>query len=586
MREQLAQITLSLMAGTDLVKNFQAAASVVSTHTAVRGMWNEPDTEHGIPESSWDLSEEASRQADYVDLFRVAIDKLKAHRSFLDRYLADHDPDFLSLFPDGIDPALEEATLGYRQMQRRLGEEDLTQDETSLRELVERSRQERSRWAAGASALRAAIAQDSGLIRGPVHLRVNGIKRAYLDLREALYPLSFIHLAKLTRQDLPYPADLRVQAIALSLLAAVTLYENGREIQTHLLTIPSVKALLNQGDPALGIPPHFWDRMEREFQSPEFRMLFNDGLPLLEQELQRQARTPGHEQSFLIYAGKEVSHSSLTNEEKDRAALRLIRGLRRYQDEIFRQSKDVLGEGTQQVSKGFGNLTGLVEYRKGKLFNQPEWISFVLERLEPGDLLLERTPFRLTDKFIPGHFGHVAMYVGTETQLHNLGLWNHPWVVPYHHQIAAGHTIVEALRDGTQINTVEHFLNIDDLAILRPKPRLVPYEDVRQAIVLAFSHVGKKYDFGFDTNTWDTIVCSELAFQTYVNVRWPFAKMLNAYTIAPDDVAVMAGADPRKPFALLAFIQDGRIIGDSYTGLANEALYINVLGSRYLTATP
>ena len=215
--------------------------------------------------------------------------------------------------------------------------------------------------------------------------------------------------------------------IALSLLAAVTLYENGREIQTHLLTIPSVKALLNQGDPALGIPPHFWDRMERGFQSPEFRMLFNDGLPLLEQELQRQARTPGHEQSFLIYAGKEVSHSSLTNEEKDRAALRLIRGLRRYQDEIFRQSKDVLGEGTQQVSKGFGNLTGLVEYRKGKLFNQPEWIAFVLERLEPGDLLLERRPFRLTNKFIPGHFGHVAMYVGTETQLHNLGLWNHPW---------------------------------------------------------------------------------------------------------------------------------------------------------------
>ena len=62
--------------------------------------------------------------------------------------------------------------------------------------------------------------------------------------------------------------------------------------------------------------------------------------------------------------------------------------------------------------------------------------------------------------------------------------------------------------------------------------------------------------------------------------------MLNAYTIAPDDVAVMAGADPRKPFALLVFIHDRRIIGDSYTGLANEAPYINLLGSRYLTATP
>jgi hypothetical protein len=77
--------------------------------------------------------------------------------------------------------------------------------------------------------------------------------------------------------------------------------------------------------------------------------------------------------------------------------------LRHYQDEIFRRGKGALEEGTQQISRGFGNATGLIEYRKGKLFNQPEWVSFVLDRLEPGDILLEKTPFRT---FI--HDGRVA----------------------------------------------------------------------------------------------------------------------------------------------------------------------------------
>lgn len=237
--------------------------------------------------------------------------------------------------------------------------------------------------------------------------------------------------------------------------------------------------------------------------------------------------------------------------------------------------------GQVQASKTFGNVMGLFEFRKGKLYDQPEWVRFVSTRLEPGDLLLEKTPFRLTDKFIPGHFGHVALYVGTGAQLTALGLGDHPWVRPHWAALGEGRVIVEALREGTRINTVEHFLNIDDLAILRPKPGLVPRAEVLQAITLAFTHIGKKYDFAFDTNTWDTIVCSELAFQTYVNVRWPFARVLASYTISPDDVAVMAGADPARPFELVTFVHDGQVIHDRATGRLDERRYVELLGRRY-----
>ena len=94
-----------------------------------------------------------------------------------------------------------------------------------------------------------------------------------------------------------------------------------------------------------------------------------------------------------------------------------------------------------------------------------------------------------------------------------------------------------------------------------------------QAIALAFTHIGKKCDFGFDTNTWDTIVCSELAFQTYVNVRWPFGKTLGSYTISPDDVAVMASSNAPLPFELISFVHDGEVVSDVLSGVDGEKIY-------------
>ena len=71
---------------------------------------------------------------------------------------------------------------------------------------------------------------------------------------------------------------------------------------------------------------------------------------------------------------------------------------------------------------------GLYEARKGKLHGKPAIQAALASQLRPLDLLLEKTPFRLTDAFIPGHFGHVAIWLGTEAELRELGLWEHPVV--------------------------------------------------------------------------------------------------------------------------------------------------------------
>jgi hypothetical protein len=585
LRYLLLRMSLALSAAIDLVENFHAVAQTLSGQPPLREVWNEADPAHGIPAGSWEISLQAYHNVHYQDLFKDAIERLKSYRRQVEGYLEAGDTEFLAVYPEGIARALEGAEQGYALVRAGLAEEDLGQDEKEVRALVERSKTLRSVWAASAAALRAAIAREGGLIRGNVQVQIHTTKREYLQVREGLYQLAFKHIAKLTRDDIPYPRGFRRRAIGISLLAAVTLYENAHQANRHLLGIPDVRALLNQGDPALGIRPGFWDNVEREFARIEYRDLLEAGLQVMERE-QHLPREPSPEEDpFLTFVSREISASAAVPEIRgERFDERLARVLRYHVRRVTAGGAGVPKEGLLQLSKAFVHVMGMFEFRKGKLLDQARWVRFVKERLQPGDLLLERSPFRFYTTFVPGHFGHVGLYVGTEADLRDLGLLKDASVRRHVRRVAKGGTIVDALREGVQLSTVEEFLNIDDLAILRPKRDKIPRADVVRAIGLAFLHVGKKYDFRFDNNTWDAIVCSELAFHTYVNVRWTFARILGSYTIAPDDVAIFAGSDPARPFDLITFVHDGRVVHDRSAGLENEEIYVQLLGKRYAQA--
>lgn len=212
---------------------------------------------------------------------------------------------------------------------------------------------------------------------------------------------------------------------------------------------------------------------------------------------------------------------------------------------------------TNSVSMGFGNLVGTVSTRRGYLdsMSRDEQLQLISE-MKPLDVIMEKTPFRLTDKLIPGHYGHVAIWVGTETQLKELGAWDH---IPKHIQnmIRNGHHIVEALRPGVQINTLKHFLNIDDLLVIRDIRPNITDSYRRDAILKAIAQIGKEYDFNFDVNTHEKIVCSELAYVVFGDIIWPLDKTLGRYTISPDNVVKLAvGTD--RVFEPIILYYDGQ----------------------------
>ena len=86
------------------------------------------------------------------------------------------------------------------------------------------------------------------------------------------------------------------------------------------------------------------------------------------------------------------------------------------------------------------------------------------------------------------------------------------------------------------MNSLEHFSDIDDFAVLRMRVEFTN-EEKAEHILRALSHVGKKYDFSFDVETGDTIVCSELHYRTFINIDFSTTTYLGRSTISVDQVA-------------------------------------------------
>ncbi|HIP48408.1 MAG TPA: hypothetical protein EYG92_05525 [Lutibacter sp.] len=196
---------------------------------------------------------------------------------------------------------------------------------------------------------------------------------------------------------------------------------------------------------------------------------------------------------------------------------------------------------THYVSGAIGNFAGLFRFRKGYLYKNDSIFLEVQKRLKPMDIITEKTGFTLTDKMIPGYFGHIAIWLGTEKQLKEIQLWEHPTIVPFQNRIKQGYSILETDRKGTHLKTLKDFFNIDEIAIasiigfseLTRENKIILYEN-------ALAQLGKGYDFNFDVETSDKLVCSELLYQVFGAIHWPTDNYLKRNTISPDNVLSLA----------------------------------------------
>jgi len=161
---------------------------------------------------------------------------------------------------------------------------------------------------------------------------------------------------------------------------------------------------------------------------------------------------------------------------------------------------------------------------------------------------------------IPGYWSHTAIWIGDEAELRALGIWNNEIVKKYHKEIKASHLIAESLSTGTTLSTMEHFLNVDDIAILRNTQKLSNKEKIK-IITLTLRQIGKEYDFNFDVETTDKIVCSQLVYLAYTDIQWPTDNILGRYTISPDNIATKV-AKGKELKTILLYLDGKKVAQD------------------------
>lgn len=322
----------------------------------------------------------------------------------------------------------------------------------------------------------------------------------HLALRKRLMLVAEAHECWLTLDDAEFAragltSDEILEGIMLSLAAALVMYDNYLLTATLFEGDPKLRQLLNEGDRGYQLSKAELIKVSISYNSIAKRARVRKAMRFYEKIL-----AEGSSLQVNQYLATLIDQSPSYDMVRVWSPLYVIGRKLGILENLTIDSFEALeNEGVSLFSMLFGNAVGLVETRKGKLYDRKDVYAELQRTLRCGDILLEKTPFRLTDKLIPGYWGHAAVWIGTEQELRELGIWDHPLVQNYHHDIRDGNSIVEALRSGVEMNQLKGFLNIDSIGVLR-REGLSP-QNQKQIVLQSLRQVGKSYDFNFDVES-------------------------------------------------------------------------------------
>jgi len=216
-------------------------------------------------------------------------------------------------------------------------------------------------------------------------------------------------------------------------------------------------------------------------------------------------------------------------------------------------------------------------------------IKQLQQKLLPGDVLLERREWYMSNIGLPGFWSHAALYLGTpeERRAFFADADTQAWVKKLgepggdleallqtrypkayeasikpqeeHHAVR----VMEAISEGVSFTTLEHSADCDSLVVLRPK---LSKAEKAEALLRAFHYAGRPYDFNFDFATDSELVCTELVYKAYESaagfrgLTFPLVEMLGRKVTPANQIARQFDAQcetAEEQFELVIFL-DGQ----------------------------
>lgn len=219
--------------------------------------------------------------------------------------------------------------------------------------------------------------------------------------------------------------------------------------------------------------------------------------------------------------------------------------------------------------------------RLGWYLITPEQVAALRPALRPGDVLLSRKNWYLSNVGLPGFWPHALLYLGDPGELeawsdddavkawvsaqgggdHSFSEWmaeRYPeaWLRYLVGDEAHPYVVIEAVSEGVVLSTLEHAAG-DSLAALSPNVDKVMRA---RAIDRAFSQYGRPYDFDFDFATDHAVVCTELVWRAYRpegdegGLDLPLVEVAGRQTLPANELVKLYDSARGRPDAAFTFV--------------------------------
>ena len=189
------------------------------------------------------------------------------------------------------------------------------------------------------------------------------------------------------------------------------------------------------------------------------------------------------------------------------------------------------------AQKGVANLMGSTRVKRvGKYLITGEQREKMNAELLPGDILFSRKNWYLSNAGLPGFWPHAILYIGSPEKFERYfdddeikgwlkeltgedltlggylaGKYPARWERFLLGNYERPYRVIESVKFGVIFNTLKGACG-DYMAALRPR---LGKKAKAQAIIEAFRHLDKPYDYDFDFATGHALVCTELVWRSY-----------------------------------------------------------------------
>lgn len=236
--------------------------------------------------------------------------------------------------------------------------------------------------------------------------------------------------------------------------------------------------------------------------------------------------------------------------------------------------------------------------RQARSLISPSQAEALRARMLPGDVMLQRREWYLSNVGLPGFWSHAAIYVGTPQErraffdVEEVRRWvvsrgepsgdlerllerafpaaRAATLLPPEH----GHAqrVIEAISEGVVFTTLEHSVAADSVVVLRPR---LPRSAIALALERAWGCAGRPYDFDFDFQTDSALVCTELVYKAFEpsaaapGLRFALEEIVGRTAIPANSIARqfdLQFGTPEAQFDFIAFLD-----GQEKAGVAIEA---------------